>query len=72
MTDSEIITYLLGVERAVQPGGIVGFLSMSRARQSLLMDEAELSAREALGHDSWAYWVRRGWDHARGADVPQR
>jgi hypothetical protein len=69
MTDAEIITYLLGVERAVQPGGIVGFLSMPEARQALLMDDRERAAREALGHDSWAYWVRRGWDHARGADV---
>jgi hypothetical protein len=69
MTDAEIHSYLLGVQRACQPGGIVGFLSMPQARQGLLMDEAELSAREALGHDSWAYWVRRGWDQARGADV---
>jgi hypothetical protein len=69
MTDAEIHSYLLGVQRACQPGGIAGFLSMPVYRSALLMDEAELAAREALGHDKWAYWVLRGWDQARGADV---
>jgi hypothetical protein len=71
MTNAELITWQLGTKRARLPGGIVGFLSMPWARLVPLMDDDERTARHMLGNDSWAYWVRRGWDDARGADVRQ-
>jgi hypothetical protein len=66
MSDAELVTWQLGAERARLYGGIVGFLSMGRRMQDRLMTGEQLEAKVALGHDSWAYWVRRGWDDGRG------
>lgn len=62
---SERIAYETGVARAALGRGISQFLELSRADLSLMFQPRAIAALDNLGHDAWAYWVRRGYDAAR-------
>jgi hypothetical protein len=72
MSNAEIITWQLGVERSHLYGGIVGFLSLPRRLQDVQMTPEQVAARAGLSTDGWRHWVARGFDDGRAAsdDVP--
>ena len=64
MSTSEITAYLAGVGVRNRGTSITNFLLMASHQHAIVLTEAELAARNRLGQDAWAYWVRRGHDEA--------
>lgn len=64
MSTSEITAYLAGAAVAARGASVVNFLIMSQPVQAIVLTDDELAARNRLGGDRWAYWVRRGYDEA--------
>lgn len=67
MSNAEVVSYLLGADRAGYPGGIVGFLEMPWARRQMIMTAEQNAALFKLKAGPWAYWVLRGFDETRAA-----
>lgn len=62
MSTSEIVTWQLGVDRQLNGLSITALLAAPRWMQDRQCNPEQLAARTRLGNDSWAYWVRRGYD----------
>jgi hypothetical protein len=69
MSTSEIVTWQLGVDRKLRGLSINGLLLAPRWMQDRQCSPEHLAARVRLGNDSWAYWVRRGYDDASESDA---
>lgn len=64
--DAEVVTWMIGADRRSRGLSIVALLNAPRWLQDHGMSPDQLDARARLGNDSWAYWVRRGYDDNAG------
>lgn len=65
-SDIEVITWMIGADRRSRGLTINGLLLAPRWLQDRGMSPDQLDARARLGNDSWAYWVRRGYEDNAG------
>lgn len=71
-SDSEIVTWMVGADRRSRGLSIVALLNAPRWLQDRQCSADQLEARARLGNDSWAYWVRRGYDDTADTGKLQR
>lgn len=62
---AELVAYLTGCARAQLGRGITAFLVLSSADLESMLSPEAFAARDRLTHDTWAYWVREGYEKTR-------
>lgn len=60
----EITAFNVGVSLRQAGRTVAGYLAAPAWLQLRYLSAEEISVRSGMGHDSWAYWLRRGYDDA--------
>jgi hypothetical protein len=60
----ELVAWQCGVELVRAGTPVIAFLNMTEPRMRAEVSECVVAARQTLGHDTFARWVRTGADDA--------
>lgn len=72
MASREIRAWQIGADRATRGLTLSAFLAAPRWLQDRQMTAEQVQERTEIGHDSWAMWVRMGYEDTLQAGRTKR